>query len=261
MASENPHGDEHAEGAAWGEGGDMAPSMDVSNSSELQEQHQMADQFDESAEIGDFGAGSPQEYDPAGPSAASAVPIPSPTAVRPNPTEPKQTIGGFIVGDDSDEEEDESARTAPVNTSTTSLQVPSASSGNQAAPQDRSPTEHVTNGVAQATSTSFPLVNAQMDAHDLVASLEKRVKEDPRGEVDSWLALIDEYRRRNKPEETRTAYERFLKFFPQSVRFIFSLSLNSTKSILFRRLLGQSGSSLKSTITTSPKPKSSLAVV
>jgi len=222
MASENPHGDEHIESAVaapWGEGGDVTPSLDHSNSSELQDQHQMADQFDESAEIGDVVAGSPQEYDPAGPSAASAVPIPSPTAVRPSPAESKQTIGGFIVGDDSDEEEDDGAHPAPGNTSAASLQVPSASSGNQAAPQDRSPTEHVTNGVAQATSTSFPSVNAQTDAPDLVARLAKRVEEDPRGEMDSWLALMDEYRRQNKLEETRSTHDRFLKFFPHSVGF------------------------------------------
>jgi hypothetical protein len=246
----------------------MAPSLDVSNSSELQEQHQVADKFDESAEIGDFGPGSLQEYDPAGPSAASAVPIQSPSAGRPAASETKQTIGGFIVGDDSDEEE-EAAQDAPVSAPTSYLQAPDPSSGNQAASQDRSPATNVNNGVAQATGASFPIVNAQQDVPDQLASLEKRIKDDARGEMDAWLALIGEHRRRNRVDETRSAYERFLTVFPQAVSSLFLLPTEAScllmEGLLTRRLvrplLGQSGSSSSSAITTSPRQRSSLVDV
>ncbi|KZF18863.1 Suf-domain-containing protein [Xylona heveae TC161] len=50
--------------------------------------------------------------------------------------------------------------------------------------------------------------------NDRVGILEDRIKEDPRGDMDAWLSLISEHRRRNKIDEARTVYERFLKRFP-----------------------------------------------
>lgn len=47
--------------------------------------------------------------------------------------------------------------------------------------------------------------------------LEERVNNDPRGDMDAWLALIAETRRRNVIQDTRAVYERFLQVFPQSV--------------------------------------------
>lgn len=55
--------------------------------------------------------------------------------------------------------------------------------------------------------------------HDRVGILEDRIAEDPKGDVDAWLNLINEHRRRNKVEDARAVYERFFKIFPSAVSF------------------------------------------
>jgi cleavage stimulation factor subunit 3 len=52
---------------------------------------------------------------------------------------------------------------------------------------------------------------------DPVALLEARIKEDPRGDMDAWLNLIADHRRRNKLDEVRSVYNRFVEVFPQAV--------------------------------------------
>lgn len=71
-----------------------------------------------------------------------------------------------------------------------------------------------------ATSTNDAPTKAMPKArlpHDRVGILEDRVKEDPRGDVDAWLSLISEHRKRNKLEDARSVYERFFKMFPSAV--------------------------------------------
>lgn len=53
---------------------------------------------------------------------------------------------------------------------------------------------------------------------DVVGQLEDRISEDPKGDVDAWLGLIDEYRRKGKFDDARAVYERFLVVFPTAVR-------------------------------------------
>ena len=53
--------------------------------------------------------------------------------------------------------------------------------------------------------------------HDRVGILEDRIAEDPKGDIDAWLNLINEHRRRNKVDDARAVYERFLKIFPSAV--------------------------------------------
>ena len=55
--------------------------------------------------------------------------------------------------------------------------------------------------------------------HDRVGILEDRIKEDPRGDMDAWLTLLSDHRRRNKFEDARALYERFFKIFPMAVSF------------------------------------------
>jgi cleavage stimulation factor subunit 3 len=55
-------------------------------------------------------------------------------------------------------------------------------------------------------------------AHDTIGILEDRIKEDPRGDMDAWLSLLDELRSRNKKDEVRSVYNRFFKQFPLAVR-------------------------------------------
>jgi len=52
---------------------------------------------------------------------------------------------------------------------------------------------------------------------DVVAVLEARIAEDPRGDMDAWVRLIAERRSRHKAEDIRDVYSRFVKVFPQSV--------------------------------------------
>lgn len=53
--------------------------------------------------------------------------------------------------------------------------------------------------------------------HDILGQLEDRVKEDPRGDLDAWLSLIDEHKKRGKLETARSVYERCLAVFPFAV--------------------------------------------
>lgn len=53
--------------------------------------------------------------------------------------------------------------------------------------------------------------------HDRIGILEDRIKEDPRGDLDAWLNLVGEHRKRGKIEDARGVYERFLAVFPSSV--------------------------------------------
>lgn len=55
--------------------------------------------------------------------------------------------------------------------------------------------------------------------HDRIGLLEDRIAEDPRGDHEAWLALIDEYKRRNKIKEVRETYDRFLTVFPTTVSY------------------------------------------
>ena len=66
--------------------------------------------------------------------------------------------------------------------------------------------------------------------HDRVGILEDRIAEDPKGDVDAWLNLINEHRRRNKIEDARIVYERFFKIFPTAVRHS---TLNTGQDLVF----------------------------
>ncbi|KAL8771700.1 MAG: hypothetical protein Q9209_002891 [Squamulea sp. 1 TL-2023] len=66
--------------------------------------------------------------------------------------------------------------------------------------------------VNKATSGSA-LPKARLP-HDKIGILEDRIQEDPRGDMDAWLELISEYRKRNKIQEARATYERFFLVFP-----------------------------------------------
>jgi len=64
------------------------------------------------------------------------------------------------------------------------------------------------------TSASLPKARLPQDR---VGILEDRIAEDPRGDIEAWLSLIEEHRRRHKHDDARAAFERFLKVFPSAV--------------------------------------------
>jgi len=57
--------------------------------------------------------------------------------------------------------------------------------------------------------------------HDKIGILEDRIKEDPRGDMNAWLNLLDEHKKRGKFDDARTVYERFFEVFPSAVGPIF----------------------------------------
>ncbi|KAL8996466.1 MAG: hypothetical protein Q9169_004016 [Polycauliona sp. 2 TL-2023] len=75
-----------------------------------------------------------------------------------------------------------------------------------------SETKYTNTDVNKAASGST-LPKARLP-HDKIGILEDRTQEDPRGDMDAWLELISEYRRRNKIQEARATYERFFLVFP-----------------------------------------------
>ena len=72
------------------------------------------------------------------------------------------------------------------------------------------------NPIIPSTTQAASLPKARLP-HDTTGILEDRIKEDPRGDLDAWLALINEHRKRNKLDDARGVYDRFFKAFPQAV--------------------------------------------
>jgi cleavage stimulation factor subunit 3 len=63
---------------------------------------------------------------------------------------------------------------------------------------------------------TVPIQKARLP-HDRIGMLEDRIKDDPKGDLDAWLSLIAEHRKRNKLDDARGVYDRFFKVFPLAV--------------------------------------------
>ncbi|RAL59998.1 hypothetical protein DID88_000624 [Monilinia fructigena] len=166
----------------------------------------------------------------------------SQTSVR----KPK-TVGGFIA-DDSDEENDESTplntghlqlpasdnpkrSPSPLQNSIVQSEVPikmenqvdpkaealssipnSINPSNVGTPIEQKPVQVP---ISVGTEQNISVPRARLP-HDKIGMLEDRIKEDPRGDMEAWLSLIGEHRKRNKLDDARAVYERFLKVFPHA---------------------------------------------
>lgn len=162
---------------------------------------------------------------------AASKPSPKPQAKKP------KTAGGFIVDSDSEDEDDEAsapesgglpvptsslhthAHTAsPLQASVAVQEIASPTASNQAHPNMARDAPSAPPVNSHAPVVSAPEASAQPQvAQDKIAVLENRVREDPRGAMDSWVALLREYQDRNKIDDARNAYGRFLDIFPQAV--------------------------------------------
>ncbi|KAI1210062.1 uncharacterized protein F4807DRAFT_423690 [Annulohypoxylon truncatum] len=169
------------------------------------------------------------EYDP---ESVTITSIPAPVVERPpsespRPTKKPKTAGGFIIENSSDEEDDAPAP-APVYAPNALKAIPSEAQGQpfsspplqqNVTPQDATNnTPQESNEPVPSTTSAAATANAtrlRLPA-DIVGILEDRIKEDPRGDIEAWLALIDEQKRRHKIEDARAVYERFFKVFPQA---------------------------------------------
>jgi cleavage stimulation factor subunit 3 len=103
-----------------------------------------------------------------------------------------------------------------------------------------SPAPALTNVQAQV-SDPRPNVNGPFPSgvprsrlsHDTIGILEDRIKEDPRGDPNAYLDLISEYKSRNKQDEVRETYQKYLAVFPTDVSF--HIMLNSIVMLTGRR--------------------------
>ncbi|KAE9988890.1 hypothetical protein EG328_005600 [Venturia inaequalis] len=216
-----------------------------------QQQEPQAEQDDDEAEDVEMDAqDSSPEPEPSAQSSTEPTNLPVHTQAAPK----QRTVGGFVVDDDEDDEdmplagtngqqlnEAESGIATPNNT----LPTPDTSIDKAAQDQGHSdsgaavPLDHhhaLSNGAEKVPSTkslaqtslpvpspatkvpvqstsSVPLPKARLP-QDKVGILEDRIADDPRGDVDAWMSLINEHQRRSKFDDARAVYDRFLHVFP-----------------------------------------------
>ncbi|KAK2015483.1 mRNA 3'-end-processing protein RNA14 [Colletotrichum eremochloae] len=240
MDPELPQSDQHFEGASWGEEG-YEEANDIQHSD--QQSQDPAFPLAQAANGDSEDAG---EYDPESVTITSvpetsesnpptdSIPTPTPTtstSAKPKSSKPK-TQGGFLVGDSDDEED------APTPASTTAVASgaaqppvtqnhPPLTVSTPVQTQVSATPEQPNNGTAvRAPSAASSAAHAPVpltvqpvpsrDPNDTFGILEDRVKEDPRGDMEAWLALIAEHRRYDQLDELRAVYERFVQVFPQA---------------------------------------------
>lgn len=247
MASESPDADMAQQEATWSENmgydgaEDEAEPASTQHSDEQTENPDLSDAHaaDDAPGDGSFETESENndpadgmgDYDPASVTimpAAEDSPSPQ-TSLKPSPQPPAKkpkTAGGFLVGD-SDSEDDDSSTSAsngrlaephgPVRSMTRSPLHNATSVA--AAPPDPTfqPGAPAGNSLPNQDGASAALASA-LGPQDTTNFLEARIREDPRGAMDAWLAAMGEYRRRNNIDEARSIYNRFLETFPQAVR-------------------------------------------
>lgn len=71
-----------------------------------------------------------------------------------------------------------------------------------------------TSSVAVSTKTS---TRRKRLPQDVVGQFEDRIEDDPKGDIDAWMGLIDEYQKKGKIDDARSVYERFFIVFPSAV--------------------------------------------
>ncbi|KAF1946405.1 mRNA 3'-end-processing protein rna-14 [Clathrospora elynae] len=183
-----------------------------------------------------------------GDSESAMQPQPEPPAKRP------RTVGGFV--DESEDEEETHAPGAaeplqPSFTDTPNNTLPNHVQLNSA--QASVAVHEPALSIASLPNGSTPVPDATKHAslpkarlpQDRVGILEDRIAEDARGDIEAWLSLIEEHRRRHKYDDARAVFERFLKVFPSSgeqwVEYIaFETELDELPKVeqLFARSIG-----------------------
>ncbi|RDA91854.1 hypothetical protein CP533_3670 [Ophiocordyceps camponoti-saundersi (nom. inval.)] len=139
--------------------------------------------------------------------------VASSTTLPPPPSSKPKTSGGFIVevsdDDDDDEDEDDDDDNDDADDENDALSA--------RAPQIQIKGAAPTSGLSPAPQADAPSTAPQIVPKlDTVTLLESRIKDDPRGDMDAWLDLMAEHKRRNRLQELRNVYRRFLDVFPQA---------------------------------------------
>jgi len=249
MAAEVPDNDPARQGAAWSEEGGYGDAEDLGPSHVQLSDNLQAQEPDFSVATAMRASGDSPSFDGGGAATAGDVGDYDPESVIPHPAlnpratedpvlkpspqpagKKPRTVGGFLVGD-SDSEDDSPTpasssnglaaepaalalplKPSPLHSSTSAQDVPGAPSNIPSASQ----VQAVPRGSVAEAGAPAP-VSAGAVPHDTIGLLEARVREDPRGALDAWLALVAEHRRRNKIDDARAVYNRLLEVFPQSV--------------------------------------------
>ncbi|KAI5804420.1 hypothetical protein EDC01DRAFT_418811 [Geopyxis carbonaria] len=76
-------------------------------------------------------------------------------------------------------------------------------------------------GAAQSSSAAVPTKTSTKRKRlpqDVVGQLEDRIEDDPKGDIDAWMGLIDEYQKKGKIDDARSVYERFFIVFPSAAK-------------------------------------------
>ena len=112
-----------------------------------------------------------------------------------------------------------------------------------------------------ASATPVPTSAASLPKarlpQDRIGILEDRIAEDPRGDIEAWLSLIEEHRRRHKNDDARATFERFLEAFPTAVSTISIVTTNFTD--MFRASNGSSTSPSRPSSMSCPRSSTSSA--
>lgn len=197
------------EDAAWeGEGSGVEydplaqPSAGLDQPEETSEAvSEAAEPIDENEEDQDDGG----EYDPESVGFDSVSHIPDKSASgtpSQRPANKPKMSGGFLVEVSDDEEDD-------------NQDAPSGARNSAAANANQT-----SNG-----TTPLPIAGALPNAPlglagvNPVVLLEARIQEDPRGDMDAWINLMADHKRRGRLDELRLLYNRFLEVFPQAVSY------------------------------------------
>jgi cleavage stimulation factor subunit 3 len=117
-----------------------------------------------------------------------------------------------------------------VSSSTSVPNNDAAPPSSSAVPNGGMPVPDITKtGIADALNTATarpstaPITPApssltkQRLPQDRIGIFEDRIADDPRGDIEAWLSLIEEHRRRHKFDDARAVYDRFFNTFPSFV--------------------------------------------
>ncbi|KXT16419.1 hypothetical protein AC579_5138 [Pseudocercospora musae] len=143
---------------------------------------------------------------------STTVPVPASTT---SPTAPDSSLQPPAPGPASEQGKAISPAATPVHPISQPSQRSKAPSPSPHANQQaaHSAAQPPTNGVpaptAAASATRLP--------HDRVGQLEDRIKDDPKGDTEAWLALIQHYVDKDQYQQARDVYARFFKVFPTAV--------------------------------------------
>jgi cleavage stimulation factor subunit 3 len=126
---------------------------------------------------------------------ASATPVPYANASA-------AAVTSVDAGDNSGvvpEHQPKAVTPPPITNTSTPVQAPPAAAG------------------AANTTKATTAKRKKRLPQDVVGQYEDRIADDPKGDVDAWLGLIEEYKRKGKHDDARAAYERFFVVFPTAV--------------------------------------------